>query len=311
MEHCKNIRSLSLGHNLITLISQKGLKQLESMSQLKDLNLSHNPVCNTELYKETILDAIPHLRYLDNCMIPLDWSRRPSNRNLVDRRKIMASYDHHQCCSIQNIIIEIDQISMEDKDAADHDSTISSPLDMRKSILDILQNFKSCIDDTQIQVSRSIQDLESLLKSKVLSHLQDVESNIRNDNNEDNVNDGIMLMELEFMQSIHLTLDSWNKDTMATSMNTIQSQASAAIEQCNNVISTDRINNSSMMESIAQAIQSRIQSLHQNSVSMVENIREEIYRTHRVRVQQIARRIKAGGGVEEDEQCGSANEQTS
>jgi hypothetical protein len=206
MERCKKLRSLSLGRNLIASISQKGLKQLENMSQLKDLNLSHNPVCNTELYKETILDVVPHLRYLDNhIMIPLDWTKTTNNRNEIT----LASYDDdHQNCSIQNIIDKIDQISMDDKDA-DHDSSTGAIVDMRSSISDILGKYNSCIDDIQVQVSRSIQDLESLLKSKVLTHLQDVERNIMN--NEDNMNDDIMLMELEFMQCIHLAFESWNK----------------------------------------------------------------------------------------------------
>lgn len=326
MERCKKLRSLSLGRNLIAFISQKGLKQLENMSQLKDLNLSHNPVCTTEIYKETILDVVPHLRYLDNHMIPLDWTKMTNNRNEIT----LASYvDHHQKCSIQNIIDKIDQISMDDKDA-DHDSTTGAIVEMRSSISDILGKYKSCIDDIQVQVSRSIQDLESLLKSKVLTHLQDVERNIIN--NKDNVNDDIMLMELEFMQCIHLAFESWNKEFDAN-MNTIRNQASATIEECNKIILTSSCNqqismtndsgedvkndnrnkNTSMTENIAQAIHGRIQSLHQNSVSIVEGLKEEIYRKHRIRVQQIVKRIKKDGVVEDDgaeTQC-RRNEQTS
>jgi hypothetical protein len=70
--------------------------------------------------------------------------------------------------------------------------------------------------------------------------------------------------------------------------------------------------NASMTENIAQAIHGRIQLLHQNSVSIVEGLREEIYRKHRIRVQQIVKRIKKAG-VEDDgaeKQC-RPNEQTS
>lgn len=339
MEDCKNIRSLSLGHNQIAVISQKGWKQLKNMTQLKDLNLSHNPVCNTEFYKDTIIDAIPQLRYLDNHMLPLlDWpssfSKQSNRKDLTEDRTRMSVSKKKKIisdggqCSIQNLIMEFNSTTPslldgdKDNDTSDngqHSSDADDILKMKtnKSIIDILEKCKSFIDDMEIKVSTSIQDLESLLKSKVLSHLQDVENIINDSAHQQEEStiasnyDVIMMMELELMQFIHLRFESWNME-MDNDKNQLRNHESESIDHCRKALKSQELfnnteaNDDDIIEKITLAIQSRIKSLHQHSISTIECFKEEIYSKHRLRVQQIAQGMISG----RDDKMARSDEQT-
>jgi len=256
-----------LQHNKITHLS--GLKQC---GNLQSISLGKNLVASAKGYQKMILLHLPRLVYLDNVKVSKD----------VDKSEGLKSNGAQDGkCEIVTIIEELEIELNSDPDLSEEVGYVSTEL------LGVLSGCKKDTDRTLQDIELHLHNMKNRVGEMVHRHLEDVD--IINDRT------GVDAMEIEIgLPKYAIGIIEAAKETIAMDMDNLLAGHEVTIQRCRELCEKVDMEESSKVlpvtldKQITGALETTWKRNKRRIESEIVLCKEEVFRQHRRRIQQIS-----------------------